>query len=319
MCVAEHHKSSHQSSNSSAAETMAAHPFVKAYVDHLKGKRYQPGTIEKRLYAVRCLFSWLDLQEPSPALQDLTAEDAERYHAYTRKRDIAGATADALIADAKRFFRFLEASGLIFLNPMERTVINWTPRRIKHVPSEDDMRKLLSAVDTVKPNGTRDRALLEVMYSTGARLGEILRMTIFDPDLDRGTVRVFGKGKKERVLPLGKHAVLWLKQYLKTARPKLQGDRVEVTGLWLGKDGDPLKRSRVDQIVKAAVDAAGLDRSISSHAIRRACATHMLRGGAHPVQIQMLLGHANLNSLSQYLQVTITDMQKMHRKSRPGR
>lgn len=319
MCVAKHRKSSHQSSNSAAIEAMLAHPFVVAYVDHMKGKRYERGTLDKRLYAVRCLFSWLELQEPSPALQDLTAEDVEKYQAYTRKRDISGVTADSLIADARKFFQFLEASGRIFLNPMERTVIRWTPRRIKFVPSEADMRKLLSAVDTVKPNGTRDRALLEVMYSTGARLGEILRMTIFDPDLDRGTVRVFGKGKKERVLPLGKHAVLWLKQYLKTTRPKLQGDRVEVTGLWLGQTGDPLKHSRVDQIVKAAVDAAGLDRSISSHAIRRACATHMLRGGAHPVQIQMLLGHADLKSLSQYLQVTIRDLHAMHAKSKPGR
>lgn len=319
MCVAKHHSHSRHSPNEAAAEAMHANPFVVAYVDHMKGKRYEPGTLDKRLYAVRCLFSWLDLQEPSPALQDITAADVERYQAHTRKRDISGVTADSLIADARKFFQFLEASGRIFLNPMERTVIRWTPRRIKFVPSEADMRKLLSAVDTTKPNGTRDRALLEVMYSTGARLGEILRMTIFDPDLDRGTIRVFGKGKKERVLPLGKHAVLWLKQYLKTARPKLQGDRVEVTGLWLGKTGDPLKHSRVDQIVKAAVDAAGLDRSVSSHAIRRACATHMLRGGAHPVQIQMLLGHADLKSLSQYLQVTIRDLHAMHAKSKPGR
>ena len=319
MCVAKHRKSSHQSSNATAAEAMHAQPFVVAYVDHMNGKRYEPGTLDKRLYAVRCLFSWLELQGDTIALQDLTAADVERYQAHTRKRPISGVTADSLIADARKFFQFLEASGRIFLNPMERTVIRWTPRRIKFVPSETDMRKLLAAVDTTKPNGTRDRALLEVMYSTGARLGEILRMTIFDPDLDRGTVRVFGKGKKERVLPLGKHAVLWLKQYLKTARPKLQGDRVEVTGLWLGQTGDPLKHSRIDQIVKAAVDAAGLDRCISSHAIRRACATHMLRGGAHPVQIQMLLGHADLKSLSQYLQVTIRDLHAMHAKSKPGR
>ncbi|MBT7702553.1 MAG: tyrosine-type recombinase/integrase [Verrucomicrobia bacterium] len=305
--------------SSSATETMHAHPFVVAYVRHLKGKRYEPGTLDKRLYAVRCLFSWIELQSVPPELQDITAADMEKYQVYTRKRGIAGSTADALIADAKKFFQFLESSGRVFLNPMERTVINWTPRRIKHVPSEADMRKLLAAVDTTAPNGIRDRALLEVMYSTGARLGEVLRMTIFDPDAERGTVRVFGKGKKERMLPLGKHAVLWLKQYLKATRPKLQGDRIEVTALWIGKTGAPLKQSRVDQIVKAAVDAAGLTRSISSHAIRRACATHMLRGGAHPVQIQMLLGHSNLNSLSQYLQVTISDLHKMHAASKPGR
>lgn len=317
MKKCEHHSSSRHSPRAIAA-TEAAHPFVKAYVKHLKGKRYEIGTIEKRLYAVRCLFLWL-AERPEKRLQDLNAADMEKYQVHERKRDIAGATADCLIADNQKFFQFLEDTGKIFISPMAKTVIRWTPRRLKHVPSEEDMRKLLAAVDTTKPNGVRDRALLEVMYSTGARMGELLNMSVFDPDLDRGTVRVFGKGKKERTVPLGKHAVLWLKQYLKTARPKLLKDRIEVTALWVGTFCNPIKKSRVDQIVKAASDAAGLTPAASSHAVRRACATHMLRGGAHPVQIQMLLGHATLNTLSQYLQVTITDMQKMHQQSRVGR
>jgi len=317
MKKCEHHSSSRHSPGAIAA-TEAAHPFIKAYVKHLKGKHYDIGTIEKRLYAIRCLFLWND-QGPKKRLQDLSVADMEKYQVHERKRDIAGATADCLISDNKKFFQFLEDSGEIFVSPMAKTVIRWTPRRLKHVPSEEDMRKLLAAVDTTKPNGVRDKALLEVMYSTGARMGELLNMSVFDPDLDRGTVRVFGKGKKERTVPLGKHAVLWLKQYLKAARPKLLKDRIEVTSLWVGKDGYPIGKTRVDQIVKAASDAAGLKPPASSHSLRRACATHMLRGGAHPVQIQMLLGHATLNTLSQYLQVTITDMQAMHKQSRPGR
>jgi len=316
MKKCEHHNPTHH--NPSSREAMLAHPFVKAYVKHLKGKRYERGTIDKRLHAVRCLFLWLE-ERPEKRLQDLNAADMEKYQVHERKRDIAGSTADSLIADNRKFFQFLEESGRIFISPMSKTVIRWTPRRIKHVPSEEDMRKLLAAVDTTKPNGVRDRALLEVMYSTGARMGELLNMSVFDPDLDRGTVRVFGKGKKERTVPLGKHAVLWLKQYLKTARPKLLKDRIEVTALWVGTFCKPIKKSRVDQIVKDASGNAGLTPPASSHAVRRACATHMLRGGAHPVQIQMLLGHATLNTLSQYLQVTITDMQKMHAQSRVGR
>jgi len=328
MKKCEHHNPTHHSSNrhspGAIAATEAAHPFVKAYVKHLKGKRYDIGTIEKRLYAVRCLFLWND-QGPQKRLQDLNAADMEKYQAHERKRDIAGATADCLIADNKKFFQFLEESGRIFISPMSKTVIRWTPRRLKHVPTEDDMSKLLAAVDTTRPNGVRDRALLEVMYSTGARMGELLRMSVFDPDLDRGTVRVFGKGKKERTVPLGKHAISWLRHYLKTARPKFlvrpgwQARDPSTTALWLGKDGDPIKKSRVDQIVKAASNAAGLTPAASSHAVRRACATHMLRNGAHPVQIQMLLGHANLNSLSQYLHVSIRDLHAMHRKTRLGR
>lgn len=297
---------------------MLAHPFVKAYRKHLRARRYAPGTMDKRLYAVRCLFLWLE-HSPDKRLRDLTRADMEDYQAHERKRGIAAATADCLIADNKKFFQFLEETGRIFISPMSKTVIRWTPRRLKHVPTERDVRHMLASVDSLTPNGVRDRALLEVMYSTGARMGEMLRMSLFDPDLDAGTVRVMGKGSKERTVPLGRHAVLWLGQYIKTARPRLLKDRIEVTALWIGKFGDPLKNSRVDQIVKAASNKAGLDPPVSSHALRRACATHMLRGGAHPVQIQMLLGHSNLNNLSQYLRVSITDMQAMHRGSKPGK
>ncbi len=307
-------------------ETVLKHPFVKDYIADLRGRRYRKGTIDKRLHAVRMLFDWLRNNGDSstelrtgPQLHDVTPRDIEKFHVHQSQRGIAAATADSIIADNKKFFQFLEESQRIFISPMSKTVIRWAPRGLKPVPTEEEMERLLAAPETSRPVGIRDRALLETMYSTGARMGELLHMTIFDPDLDKGTVRVLGKGRKERVVPLGKQAVLWIQQYLKAARPKLLKQQLDVNQMWLGQSGTAIKKSRVDQIVKEHAATAQLKTPMSSHAVRRACATHMLRNGAHPVQIQLLLGHATLNTVSQYLQVTITDMQKMHEQSKPGR
>lgn len=293
-------------------------PWVKAYIERLRDLQFNPKTIEKKLFDIRIFLDWLDRDGPK-RLQDVTPQHVEKFLAGQRGRGLAGATIDGLAGDLQKFFRYLEDTQLIFVSPMANLEIRWTPKRLKPVPSEDEMRKLLAAPDTNSMFGLRDRALLETAYSTGARLSELLGMTIFDPDLDKGTVRVTGKDNKERIVPLGKQAVLWIRQYLKTSRPRLLKEKIDVHALWVGHDGSPLHKSRLEQICEKYARESGIQTPVTPHAVRRACATHMLQHGAHPVQIQMLLGHATLNTLSQYLQVTITDMKKMHKQSKVGR
>ena len=304
-------------------EIVRNHPFVKDYIAHLRGLRYKPKTISRILYAIRMLFDWLyqyrECSAESIPLKDLTPMDIEQFQVHQSRRGIAASTADYILADNRQFFQFLENTQRVFISPMSTIVIPRTPRGLHPVPTEEEMTYLLAAPDTSQPTGIRDRALLETLYSTGVRMGELLRMTIFDPDLDKGTVRVLGKGCKERVVPLGKQAITWIRQYVKVVRPKLLKQQLDVHQLWLGAYGTVLKKSRVDQIIKVHAAAAQIKTPVSSHAIRRACATHMLRNGAHPVQIQLLLGHATLNTLSQYLQVSIRDLHTMHQKTRLGR
>ncbi len=128
-----------------------------------------------------------------------------------------------------------------------------------------------------------------------------------------------GKGKKERVVPLGKHAAYWLKNYLETARPNLcKGP--DKQALWISRtSGKKLTSFSIDKLIRKYAKEAGIKKQMSAHTLRRACATHMLLNGAHPVQIQILLGHSTLSSLTQYLKVTITDMKKMHKRSKPGK
>ena len=120
-------------------------------------------------------------------------------------------------------------------------------------------------------------------------------------------------------MPLGRHAVHWLKQYLDHARPKLLAGKIDQEALWLGNSGTPQGGQSMNLQVKTHGRAAGTSVPVTLHALRRACATHMLQRGAHPVQIQMLLGHATMRHLSQYLRLSIRDIKAMHEKSRPGK
>ena len=196
-------------------------------------------------------------------------------------------------------------------------ILRKPPRLIHYVPSEDDVRRLLTAPKTHTRGGLRDRAFMEVLYSTGARLIEMASISIFDVDLRRAALRLHGKGRKQRTVPLGKKAIRWLEDYLRLRHTLLNGNP-DIEALWLNTRGGPLSYQGAEKIVLRNSQAAGL-RPFSSHALRRACATHMLRNGAHPVQLQMLLGHACLRHLGQYLDVTITELKKTHEHSKPGR
>ena len=158
---------------------------------------------------------------------------------------------------------------------------------------------------------------MEVIYSTGARLVEATSLSIFDVDFRFGVLKVhYGKSRKQRTVPLGKKALRRLEDYVRLRHHLLNGNPDE-EALWLNRYGEPLTYHAAERIVYGHARAAGI-RPFSAHALRRACATHMLRHGAHPVQLQMLLGHASMKYLSQYLDVGILELQKTHRQSKPG-
>ena len=139
-----------------------------------------------------------------------------------------------------------------------------------------------------------------------------------DPNNDRRTLRVLGKGRKERVVPTGWNAGDWLARYLKEARPQLAADDEACDALWISRHGKAMTYHGLAEVLKRLTRKAGL-RPFGHHAIRRACATHMLQAGAHPSQIQLLLGHSGLKTLSQYLRVSITELQQAHARQNPGK
>ena len=289
---------------------------VAAYLETMRVREFSKATIDQSTYILGRFLSFIQSREC--ALQDATLDDLEAFELHLTNRPYAAMSIARFMTVVRQFFGWMEKTQRVFLNPARNLIVKMPHRPILFVPSEAQVKKLLAQPDVSTPLGIRDRAFMELIYATGTRLTEAASVSIFDPDFDRGVLRVLGKGRKERMVPLGKHAIFWMRQYLREARPKLIRDNIDEAAFWITRDGTKPKTPQSMQVVIADYSKQAGLRRISPHALRRACATHMLQHGAHPVQIQFLLGHANLNMLGQYLRVTINDLKKMHKASLPG-
>jgi site-specific recombinase XerD len=216
------------------------------------------------------------------------------------------------------FFHWLDRRGEILLNPAKGFLIPKERRRLHPVISEQDMARLLESVPMRDPSDLRDRAIIETAYATGMRLGELAALDVTEVDFAEGVVVVTGKGRKQRTLPLTHKAVEILRRYLETGRPALlRGPRTE-NALWVTtRTSGRLHAAAIRNMVSRRSCAIGL--RLSPHSFRRAFATHMLRRGAGAIELQMLLGHADLSHLRHYLRYAIVDLQKTHQKARVSR
>jgi integrase/recombinase XerD len=242
----------------------------------------------------------------------------ETYRLSLVSRSLAPATRSVYLRSVRQFCGWMESTQRLFLNPATGLVIREPTRPLLPVPSPEQVAQLLAQPDTATEFGVRDRTLLETAYSTGVRREELGRLTMPDVDLEHETLRIVGKGGRERVVPLGRIACHWLERYLTQARPPLLAG-VDSTALWVGSRGRQLHYAALPLILRRYVRMARLTTPITLHSLRRACVTHMLEQGAHPVHLQQLLGHAGLRSLSQYLRLSIRGLRQTHAQSKPGR
>ena len=182
--------------------------------------------------------------------------------------------------------------------------------------SEADVEALLAAPDTEDTLGLRDRTMLEVLYATGLRVTELISLTLDEINLREGSLRVFGKGSKERLIPLGEEAIAWLESYLKTARPLLLGGQPGDI-LFPRQRGTPMTRQPFWRRIKLHAQVAGIRTSLSPHTLRHAFATHLLNHGADLRTVQMLLGHTSLSTTQIYTHVARVRLQQLHAQHHP--
>ena len=299
---------------------------LASYLDGLKRAGYSAATIRSYGDALRQAFG--SLGSPSSlaargALEAIGATDLEAWLGCLRERGLADATLQLHARALRQFFGWLEERGELFENPAKALTLAKSEEKLPRVPTVEQVETLLSLPDVRRKTGLRDRALLEVAYSSGLRRSELIALNIFSADLDALQLRVTGKGRKERVVPLGRTAARWLGNYLRHARPKLGGGKVGRMGkpagdaLWLDQFGKALTVGGLQAIAYRYLRSAGFDFGL--HGLRRACATHLLQNGAHLVTIQMMLGHADLRTLARYLKVDIAELQAMHAQTNPGK
>ncbi len=306
------------SGNKSSFVSIPFQELKEEFLTQLKDLNYTYKSILSYRYPLNRLLAFLTAEKVN-RIQDVTLADLEKYGLSLVNAKFKPASIQMYVRVLKLFFQWLENSGVIFVNPASELGTIKTERRLQSVPSEEDMNKLLSMPDLTTPCGIRDRAIMEVAYGCALRLNELLCLTIFSIDLNNNILRVLGKGRKERMLPLTSQAVFYLDKYLNGIRKELLSNNLDDNSLWISQYHRRPSQIAIQKMLSNYAKKANIENNISVHAIRRACATHMLRNGAHPAQIQLLLGHASMRHLSQYLQLTITEIKAMHKNSKIGK
>jgi integrase/recombinase XerD len=228
-------------------------------------------------------------------------------------------TVNTHLLAVRRFLDFLSKEGVVSpALPASLEYVKAPETLPRDIPTDAEVRRMLVTCDTMRTTGFRDRAILELLYSTAMRRQELMDLKVPDVDLSQGYVRIErGKGGKGRVVPLGRVAGDWVRRYLLAIRPELVRGKPDPGWLFVTKAGGKLDGEAVRQTVLKAARAAGIEKKVSPHALRRACATEMIRRSANPWHVKELLGHEDFRSLDVYAKLTILDLKAAHRKYHP--
>jgi integrase/recombinase XerD len=249
------------------------------------------------------------------AFREVRARDIVGFLTHEKARGLSTTSISRALAAVRMLFKFLTVEGCIPKNVASTLESPHLWRRLPDVLDVDDIEALLAAPDLSTPLGVRDRAILEVMYATGARVSETADLKLADVNFDFRYLRCFGKGSKERVVPIGVRAVDAVRQYVEEVRPKL--DKKGAPLLFLSKSGRRLRRETIWAKVRKYALAAGLRKRVSPHTLRHSFATHLLEGGADLRSVQEMLGHANIATTQIYTHVDKDRLKTVHKKFHP--
>ena len=233
-------------------------------------------------------------------LHELTRQDLQNWIAQLSRANHAPASVRRATSAARGFFRFLMLDGHLSCDPSENLA---TPQATAHLPkflTEEQIEHLLAVPDVSTPEGVRNRCMLELLYATGLRVSELVNLNCGDVDLDSGLVTCYGKGSKQRRVPLGRSAAHWMQQYM-TVRHCFT--HAHNSRLFVNGRGQPLTRQQVWSLLKRCSEQAGLD-DVSPHVLRHSFATHLLARGADSRSVQALLGHSDIATTQIYTHVT---------------
>ena len=252
-----------------------------------------------------------------PSWANFSRQAMLSYMLNLKERNYAPTTIARKVAATRSFFSFLKAEGIIKTDP---TANISSPSVGKSLPKPISISQVRSLLDQPAKLNTleakRDKAMLELLYASGMRISELVSLNLGDVDTEGGYVRCFGKGHKERIVPIYEQAASLVKEYIEETRPKLAHKKDEMA-LFLNPRGERLTRQGFWQKLKEYAKSAGLDTQISPHTLRHSFATHMLSGGADLRVVQELLGHANISTTQVYTHLTTEHVRRTYEKSHP--
>ena len=248
------------------------------------------------------------------------AGDIQEYlaarHRAGGKHPFSARSQARLLSALRRYYRFLVRERVRADDPTARIGAPRLGRPLPKSLAAPDVDKLLAAPDTRDTLGLRDRAMLELMYASGLRVSELVRLPTHQLNLQRGVVQVIGKGGRERLVPIGEEAAHWLERWLRQGRPQLVG-HAPADAVFVSRRGEGMTRQNFWMLVKRYARQAGVGAKLSPHTLRHAFATHLLEHGADLRAVQMLLGHRDLSTTQIYTHVTRARLKSLHEKHHP--
>ena len=298
--------------------------LVPEYLEALEARRYSPATVEDRRRQLGRFLRWAGARGIAEPRQ-VTLPVLESYRLYLhqyRKRDgspLGWGTQTQMLVAVRGLFAWLTRTRRIQTNPAAELEL---PRKAHRIPRDvltaEEAERVMDQPDTSRGLGVRDRAILEVLYSTGIRRAECCGLQLTDVELRRGVLLVReGKGRRDRMVPLGERASEWLDRWLLTRARYVTGE--DDGWLFLSTRGRRLAPKRLGELVHRHIEAAAVGKQGSCHLLRHTMATLMLEAGADIRHIQELLGHAALSTTALYTRVSIRQLQDVHRRTHPAR
>ncbi len=298
---------------------------IRHYAVYLKlERRMSDNTVEAYVHDVQRFADYLAVHAPGTAPADVTRELIEAYLAELFEEGMEKRSQSRMLSGLNSFFDFLLRTDRIAQSP---TALVEHPKTGQYLPDTltiDEVEAILGAIDLSAPQGYRNRAIIETLYSCGLRVSELVTLRISDLFLDEGYLRVRGKGDKQRLIPMGEVCRHQIDNYLRYERPQ-PADAASADTVFLNRRGQPLSRVMVFNIIKEAVAAAGIDKAVSPHTFRHSFATHLLQGGANIRQVQALLGHESITTTEIYthldtghLHSAVNEFHPLGKRSRRG-
>ena len=271
---------------------------IDLYFQYLRvEKGVSNDTIKSYAYDLNEFFKALDKN----STDDFLPTDINDFIKLQSKKMMSSATIARRLSSTRNFYLFLEKEHIL-KEPLIESEKPHTIKRLPKVLSEDDVEKLLEAPDMDKPEGQRDRAMLEIMYSSGLRVSELINLKVRQINTEKGIIDVIGKGNKERKVPIGEYALDFLKKYLEEGRRKNKGRKSDY--LFLNRYGEHISRQYFFMQVKKYAEQVGVNPEISPHTLRHCFATHMLEHGAELRAVQEMLGHSNIATTQIYTNIS---------------
>ncbi len=275
-------------------------PYKKGFKAYLQlEKSLSQNSIEAYLTDIEKLTQFISLNTPKTP-DNIELEDLQQFLKWIHELGLSATTQARIISGIKSFYKYCLLEQICKTDPTVLLEAPKTKRKLPDILSFEEIEKIIAAIDLSNPEGTRNKAMIETLYSCGLRVTEIINLKISSLFLDVGFVRVIGKGNKERLIPIGDVAIKHIKMYKEQIRPHLTIQYGFEDFLFLNRRGKNLSRVMVFLIIKDLVQKAGITKIISPHTFRHSFATHLIEGGADLRAVQEMLGHESITTTEIY-------------------